>query len=347
MRYAKIDSDYFCGIDLHARTMYVCVMSKMGEIVFQRNLKNDFKLLLQVLEAHLGSIAVGVESTFNWYWLADGCHKAGIPFYLGHALYMKAIHGGKKKNDRLDSRMLAELMRCNLFPMAYAYPQEMRATRDLLRRRHRFVALRAECYTHIQNTFSQQAILDPLSDQVKKKTSRRKLCERLADPDLGMSVGCDLNLVDSLDKMIYKVEKQVLAQAKHHDRNALSILMTVPGLGEMLAMTILYEIHTVERFKSASAFSSYSRLIKVERESAGKKTKDGNNKIGNPHLKWAFSEIILVAQRWSEPINRNYEKLKSKHGPGKAKSVIAHKFGVAAYQMLKSGQAFDEKRFVA
>ena len=86
---------------------------------------------------------------------------------------MKAIHGGKKKNDRLDSRMLAELMRCNLFPMAYAYPQEMRATRDLLRRRHRFVALRAECYTHIQNTFSQQAILDPLSDQVKKKTSRR------------------------------------------------------------------------------------------------------------------------------------------------------------------------------
>ena len=158
---------------------------------------------------------------------------------------------------------------------------------------------------------------------------------------------CDLDLVDSLDKMIYKVEKQVLAQAKHHDRNVLSILMTVPGLGEMLAMTILYEIHTIERFKSASAFSSYSRLIKVERESAGKKTKDGNNKIGNPHLKWAFSEIILVAQRWSEPINRYYEKLKSKQGPGKAKSVIAHKFGVAAYQMLKNGQAFDEKRFVA
>ncbi len=122
MQYARIDSNYFCGIDLHARTMFVCIMDKMGEIVFQRNLKNDFKLLLQVLETHLSSIAVGVESTFNWYWLADGCHKAGIPFYLGHALYMKAIHGGKKKNDRLDSRMLAELMRCNLFPMAYALP---------------------------------------------------------------------------------------------------------------------------------------------------------------------------------------------------------------------------------
>ena len=118
-------------------------------------------------------------------------------------------------------------------------------------------------------------------------------------------------------------------------------------LGELRAVPIQYEIHTIERFKSASTFSSYSRLVKVERESAGKKTKGGNNKIGNPHLKWAFSEIILVAQRWSQPIGKYYEKLKTKHGPEKAKSLIAHKFGVAVYHMLKNGQAFDENRFVA
>ena len=135
----------------------------------------------------------------------------------------------------------------------------MRATRDLLRRRHRFVALRAECYTHIQCTFAQQAILDPLRDAVKKKTTRRNLCEGLSDPDLAMSVDCDLDLVDALDAMIYKVEKQVFAQAKHHDRNALSILMTIPGVGKMLALTILYEIHIIARFRSASAFSSYCR----------------------------------------------------------------------------------------
>jgi len=91
-----------------------------------------------IIEPYRHNIAVGVESTFNWYWLRDGCKKADIPFYLGHALYMKTIH----------------------FPLAYPYPEEMRATRDLLRRRHRFVALRAEGYTHIQNTFSQQAIND-------------------------------------------------------------------------------------------------------------------------------------------------------------------------------------------
>ena len=347
MQYAKIDSDYFCGIDLHARTMYVCVMDKMGEILFRRNMQNDFSLLRRALEPYRPSISVGVESTYNWYWLADGCHQAGIPFYLGHALYMKAIHGGKVKNDRVDARTLTNLMRTNYFPQAYAYPKQMRATRDLLRRRHRYVALRASCYTHIQNTFSQQAILDPLSSEVKKKSTRRQIPSRLPDPDLGMSVECDLDLIDALDPIIHRIEKQVLVQAKHHDRNALSILMTTPGVGAMLALTILYETHTIARFKSASDFSSYSRVVKVERTSVGKKTKGGNQKIGNPHLKWAFSEIILVAQTCSPPIKKHYEKLKSKHRPERAKSIIAHKFAVAIYYMLKNGQAFDEKRFVS
>ena len=347
MEYAKIDTEYVCGIDLHARTMYVCIMDKMGEIRFRRNMKNDFSLLTRTLEPYRPSVSVGVESTYNWYWLADGCHQAGIPFYLGHALYMKAIHGGKKKNDRIDARTLTNLMRTNYFPEAYAYPRQMRATRDLLRRRHRYVAARGACYTHIQNTFSQQAILDPLSGEVKKKSTRREMPSRLPDPDLGMSVDCDLDLIDALDPMIHKIEKHVLAQAKHHDRNTLSILMTTPGVGEMLALTILYEIHTIERFRSASAFSSYSRVVKVERTSVDKKVKGGNQKIGNPYLKWAFSEIILVAQRWSPPIKRYYERLKSKHGPGRAKSIIAHKFAVAIYYMLKNNQAFDEKRFVS
>ena len=162
-----------------------------------------------------------------------------------------------------------------------------------------------------------------------------------------MSIECDLDLIDSLDAMIHRIEKQVLAQAKHHDRNALSILMTTPGIGELLALTILYEIHTISRFRSASNFSSYSRVVRVERESDGKPTNGGNQKIGNPHLKWAFSEIILGAQKYSPPINRCYEKLKSRHGPERAKSIIAHKFAVAIYHMLKNRQAFDEKRFVS
>ena len=346
MEYATITSKYCCGIDLHARSMYVCIMDRAGQIKFHRNLKNDFGLLMQALKPYRRSVSIGVESTYNWYWLADGCHQAGLPFYLGHALYMKAIHGGKKKNDRLDSQTLADLMRSNFFPLAYAYPETMRATSDLLRRRHRFVALRGEGYSHIQNTFAQQANFDICREEIRQKTTRRTIPQRLDHPDLALSLDCDLDLIDELDTMTYKIEKQVLAQAKHHDRNALAILMSVPGIGEILALTILYEIHTITRFKSARHFSSYCRLVQVERESAGKKIKSGHTKIGNPHLKWAFTEIILIAQRASAPIKKYYEKRKSKHGVGKAKVLIAHKFAIAVYHMLKNGQAFDEKRFV-
>ena len=184
-------------------------------------------------------------------------------------------------------------MRSNFFPLAYAYPERMRATRDLLRRRHRFVSLRAESYSHIQNTFSQQANFDICRDDVRKKTTRRVIPQRLDRPDLSLSVDCDLDLIDQLDETIRKIENQVLVQAKHHDRTALSILLTVPGIGRILALTMLYEIHTITRFKSAG------------------------------HL------------------------LQSKHGAGKAKTLIAHKFAIAIYHMLKNGQAFDEKRFVS
>lgn len=349
MDFAHVDTQYYCGIDLHAKSMYVCLQNKKGEVLLHRNLKNDFPLLLQTLKPYRQSLAIGVESTYNWYWLADGCHSAHIPFFLGHALYMKAVHGGKKKNDRIDAQIVTDLLRSNLFPLAYPYPREMRASRDLLRRRHRFVALRAEGYTHIQNTFAQQALLDLSPEEVKKKATRYHLPDRLDHPDLALSVDCDLEMIQTLDGIITTIEKQILAQAKYHDRTALEILRTTPGIGEMLALTILYEIHTIHRFPSAQRFSSYSRLVTVERTSAGKPVRDGkaHNKIGNPHLKWAFSEIILHAQRHCEPIRKYYQRLQSKHGPANAKSRIAHKFAVAIYYMLKNGQAFDEHKFVS
>jgi len=347
MEFVSIQKEFYCGVDLHAKSMFVCIMNARGEIISHRNMPNEFSIFMKVIEPYCYSIAVGVESTFNWYWLADRCKETGIPFFLGHALYMKALHGGKKKNDRIDSKKIADLLRCNLFPRAYPYPEGMRATRDLLRRRHRFVALRAEGYTHIQNTFSQQAIEGVGSLDVKKKDTRGNLSKLLPHPDLAMTVECDIDMINSLDLIIRKIEKEIYAQAKNHDRKALSILMTVPGIGEMIALTILYEIHTIERFSSAQKFSSYCRLVKCQRTSNGKPTGDGNNKIGNPHLKWAFSEIIIHAQRELERIKRYYERLKSKHGKGKSKSIIAHKFAVAVYYMLKNGEAFDEDKFLS
>lgn len=346
MNFAPIPATYFGGIDLHKKTMYVCIMDQAGKIYLHQNMPCTFEAFLLRVQPYLPDLAVGVEAIHCYYWLFDGCQQAGIPFYLGHPLYLKAIHGGKKKNDRLDSQTIANLMRCNHFPLAYPYPKQMRATRDLLRRRHRLVQTRSECYTHIQTVFSQHGIFDITTNQLKSKQTRRTLIQRLPDPELQLNIETDLVHIEFLDPLIRKLESRIRHKAEHHDPLDLSILQTVPGVGDILSLTVLYEMHTIDRFPTVQDFSSYARLVKCQRESVGKKKGGGNQKIGNPYLKWAFGEIFVTAQQSSPNIARYYQRLQSKYGPKRAKNIMAHKFGVAIYFMLKNKQPFDEKRFL-
>jgi len=345
MVFAIIKNKFFCGIDLHARHMYVCVKDRNGNILFHRNLRTDFSEFKQAIQPFLPDMAVAVDSTHHYYWLNDACQNEGIPFYLGHAYYMKLIHGGKTKTDRIDCKKVADLMRSNMLPLAYAYPKEKRATRALLRRRHRFSRIRAECYAHIQTIFRQHA-LEISPKDVKDKSSRRELITRFDDPDIQANIESDLDLIEFLDPKLKRLEQQIRARARHHDRTVLNILLSIPGIGDILSLIILYEIDDINRFQSHQQFCSYSRLVKCERSSAGKKSKGGNQKIGNPYLKWAIGEIIIHASHTSTYIGDYYQKLQAKFGKDRAKSIIAHKFGIAIYYMLKNKQAFDEKRFV-
>jgi transposase len=152
MRFYTKQHPFYCGIDLHARTMYVCILNHDGEIVVHRNMPTSPEALLKTIAPYREQIVIAVECIFTWYWLADLCAREGIPFVLGHALSMKAIHGGKAKNDKIDAQKIAVLLRGGMLPQAYVYPAEMRATRDLLRRRMHLMRKRAELLTHVQQT---------------------------------------------------------------------------------------------------------------------------------------------------------------------------------------------------
>src|SRR5258707_4282718 len=150
MRFYSKQHPFYCGIDLHARTMYVCILDQAGETRLHRNMPATPEALLKAIAPYREQIVLAAECMFTWYWVADFCAEHGIPFVLGHALYMKAIHGGKAKNDKIDAQKIAHLLRTGLLPQAYVYPAEMRATRDLLRRRGHLVRRRAEALTHVQ-----------------------------------------------------------------------------------------------------------------------------------------------------------------------------------------------------
>ncbi len=346
MRFAKVDSKYYCGIDLHSRSMYISVMDKEGEILFHRNMPNDFNIFKNYIERFRPNMAVGVESSCYYYWLADACKEAGIPFYLGHAYYMKAINGGKVKNDRVDSKKIADLLRCNLFPLAYDYPREMRPTRDLLRRRHFFMWRRASTYSHLQVICTQHGIIDLEPKLVKDKLKRNQLLKLFDDKELQMMISLDLLFIEFLDPVIAQLERHIRDKAKHHNHLDYQLLRSIPGVGEILSLIILYETHDIKRFKTVQRYSSYSGVVKCERESGGKKIAAKNTKIRNPYLKWAFGEIILKAQVSEPKIGKLYNRLKAKYGIGRAKSIIAHRFAVATYFMLKNREAFDVERFV-
>lgn len=266
---------------------------------------------------------------------------------MAHALYLKAIHGGKAKNDRIDSEKLATLLRGGSIPRAYVYPPRMRSTRDLLRRRLHFRRKRAELLSHIQNTFHQYNLPKPDRQSLETPSRREDLAEAFDDLSVRKSVEADLMLCRHYETLLKDLERTILHEARRHQPNTLRLLQTIPGIGKILSLTLLYEIHTIERFPSVQKFSSYARLVKSAHTSDGKRVGSGGAKIGNAHLKWAFSEAAVCFLQRNPPAHAWMNRLRSKHGKGKALSILAAKLGRATYFMLKRNQAFDRERFLA
>jgi hypothetical protein len=155
MRFYNRQHRHYCGIDLHVKTMYVCILDTTGQVLVHRNVPSTPEAFLEVVAPYRNDLVVAAECMLTWYWLADVCAAEAIDFVLGHALAMKAIHGGKAKNDKLDSFKIVTLLRGGLLPQAYVYPAAMRATRDLIRRRLHLVRKRGQLLAHIQNTRAQ------------------------------------------------------------------------------------------------------------------------------------------------------------------------------------------------
>ena len=336
---------FYCGIDLHTQNMFVCILDAGGNVRVHHNIHTEPEAFLRIIAPFREDIVVAVECMFTWYWIADLCIQENISFVLGHALYMKAIHGGKAKNDKIDSLKIATLLRGGMIPQSYVYPARMRATRDLLRRRNHLMRKRAELFAHIQNTRSQYNLPDPLGC-IAKPQNREGIVERFDDPSVQKSMAVDLEMIEAYDHILTQLERDIIACAKEHDLRSYALLQTISGVGRILGLVLLYEIESIDRFPSVQDFVSYCRLVKCIKESNGKKYGSSGKKIGNAHLKWAFSEAAVLFLKGNEPGKRYLLRLARKHGKAKALSILAHKLGRAVYFMLKNKEAFNQKKFL-
>ncbi len=348
MRFYNQQHRFYCGIDLHARSMYLCILDQAGAICFHQNLPAQPDAFRQAIAPYRDGLVVAAECMFAWYWVADLCRAEGIPFVLGHALYMKAIHGGKTKNDKIDAFKIATLLRGGTLAQAYVYPQGMRETRDLLRRRCFFVRQRALLVAHIQNEASQYN-LPAFGKKLTYPANREELqvADHFTDPSVKLSIETDLALIDALDTQIGALELYLTRHAKIDDGNTFHRLRSIPGVGKILALILLYEIHDIRRFADVGKFLSYARLVRGSHESAGKKKGAPGKKIGNAHLKWAFGEAACLLVRHCTRGKAWLARKEKKHGKAKALAILAAKLGRAVYFMWRKREVFDEARVFA
>jgi hypothetical protein len=200
--------------------MDVCILAQAGATLLPRHMTATPEALLKAIAPSRAQIVLAAECMFTWYWLADLCAEHGIPFVLGHALSMKAIHGGKAKNDKIDAQKIAVLLRGGMLPQASGYPAEMRATRDLLRRRMPLARKRGELLAHVHKTNSQYN-LPAIGNKIAYNTNRDGVAERCADPAGQKSIAVALALIPSYDELWRDIALTIVKTAKHHDANTL------------------------------------------------------------------------------------------------------------------------------
>ncbi len=336
---------YYCGIDLHTKVMYVSIMDHNGTELLHKNMPSTAEHLTRAIAPFREDIVIGCECIFTWYWLSDFCSSHNIPFVLGHALAMSAIHKSKHKNDSADSRTICNLLRTKYLPIGYDYPQRMRATRDLMRRRMEIMHMRSDILSHTQ-TLSYIYHGERLKKKLRVQSYRESLDNHFSDPIAQLSLDVDRLLIAQYDKTLALLEDEITRQANDHDPQSIKLLRSIPGIGKILSLVILYEMNTVHRFPTVQKFISYSRLITPRHESDGKKIGNGNKKIGNRYLRWAFGELAVLTLRFNEQARHAHKRLVEKKGKQKALSMLAAHLGRTVYFILKTETPFSQERFM-
>lgn len=346
MKMYTTKTKFHCGIDLHKSMSYICVMDKEGKIYVHTEIKNnDFQYMKKILSPYWDDLTIACETTYNWYKLSDFCETEPVQFALGHALYMGAIHGGKAKNDKIDSKKITDLLRTNLLPKAYACPRRFRAHRDLLRRRIKLVSIRSGISIYL-NLFEDQNNLKHSSAELRRnaKSSLQFMdLQTFLPEDHAMARNYQLNadLLKMFTDQLKQIDKDLVKFTLDSQfKEDFEIVKSMKGIGDILGMTLVYETHDIQRFKTPGDYASYCRVVKCKKESAGKSYGYSGTKMGNPNLKWAFGEIAMLAK--SDPVMKFFaDELDQRHGKRKGRSIFIHKICRAIYFMLLRKKPFD------
>ncbi len=332
----------YCGIDLHANNNYIGILDENDRRVHNKKLRNNLEAVLRELEPFKKELkSVVVESTFNWYWLVDGLMEHGYNVQLANPSAMSQYTGLKYTDDVSDSFWLAHMDRLGILPTGYVYPREQRSIRDLLRRRFLFVKQRTAHILSLKSMIARESGYDIDANDLKKL----QVCDlesMFGNKYLCMIAESNLSVIHHLGRIIDMMEKEVRSQCRLRD--SFKLLLTVPGIGDILAMMIMLEVGDIRRFPGVGNFCSYSRCVQSIKISNNKKKGKNNRKNGNKYLSWAFIEAANYAIRYSPEARRFYQRKMARTNKIVARKALANKLARASYYIMRDGVKFDKEK---
>jgi transposase len=333
----------YAGCDLHGNSNFVGIVDEQGKRIFRRKLGNDFFLVRDTFKPYREElVGIVVESTYNWYWMVDGLMEQGYKVHLANPSAIQQYSGLKHTDDKHDAFWLAEMLRLGILPEGYIYPKDERPIRDLLRKRSHLVRLRTSLVVRLQNILSRNLGKKVNVHDVKKLREDRITSLLEMSEDLALAGRVSKEAIDHLTRQIYKIEWAV--QKKITLKEGYRYLLTLPGVGKILALTIMLETGPISRFETVGDYVSYCRKVPSRWISNGKWKGSGNTKNGNKYLSWAYAEASEFARRLYPEPRAYYHRKMQKTNAAVAHSALAHKLARAGYYVIRDQVPFQPEK---
>ena len=329
----------YAGIDLHSSNNFIGIIDENDKRLYGKRHRNRLEEVIKALEPFKETLkGIVVESTYNWYWLVDGLQEHDYTIHLANPSAIRVYEGKKHTDDKWDSFWLGHLLRLGLLAEGYIYPKETRPTRDLMRRRTIFVKQRTTQILSLQSMISRNRGLSFPGNSIKG--FNESFAEDLFDsPHLVFTAKNQIATIQFLGERISAIEKEILSMVKLEKE--FEMLLTIPGVGNILALTIMLEVGDIGRFPKVGNYSSYSRCVNSRRYSNGKKKGENNRKNGNRYLAWAYVEAANFARRYCPKAQRFYQRKMAKTNSIVATKALSNKIARASYYIMRDRVPYD------
>jgi transposase len=335
----------YTGFDLHSSNSYMGIIDEDGGRLWKKKLRNDPSLISETLRPFKEDIVgIVVESTYNWYWLVDLLMEEGYRVHLANPSRIQKYSGLKHGDDEHDAFWLAEMLRLKILPEGFIYPREQRPLRDLLRKRGHLVRLRTSLIVGLQNILARNVGTKMNTNRMKALRTDHVTPLLAGNDDLSLAGKVSKDAIDSLTRQIKAIE--VVVEKKIDLRQPYDLLLSMPGVGRVLALTIMMETGPINRFADVGNYVSYCRKVPAARFSNDKKKGTNNRKNGNKYLSWAYAEAGELARRFDFQARAYYDRKRRRTNAPIAHSALSHKLARAAFYIMRDGVPFmPEKAF--